>query len=272
MSLTILTALFASTALLYASVGFGGGSTYLTILVMADTDYLLLAPLALICNVIVVAGGVSRFSRSGIIPWRRAIPLVAASVPCAFVAGYVPIPRTVFVGLLGMALALASAALLLPLVRRPTTRGRSKPDGARSDLAVTGLTRSGLGEMAVGGMLGTLAGFVGIGGGILLAPVLHLTRWADARTIAGVSALFILVNSLSGIGGQAAKLMGTGSLAEIASFWPLGLAVLVGGQIGSHAAITVWSEPVLRAATAALTLFVALRMLAEFARQVGSTG
>ncbi len=109
--------------------------------------------------------------------------------------------------------------------------------------------------------LGFLAGLVGIGGGIFLAPLLHLTRWNDARAIAATASLFILVNSLFGLAGQLAK-GGTGRLADAATAGlPLFIAVVIGGQIGSLLAVRFLPQRLIRWLTAALTIWVGARLL-----------
>ena len=92
----LLALLFAATALLYASVGFGGGSTYNALLVLAETDYRVLPSIALCCNIVVVTGGVWRFARAGHIPWLRVLPLVLLSVPMAWIGGRIVVPETVW--------------------------------------------------------------------------------------------------------------------------------------------------------------------------------
>ncbi len=243
-----LTALFALTAALYASVGFGGGSTYTALLTLADTDYRILPAISLICNVIVVTGGSYRFIRAGEVDWKRVLPLVAISAPLAWLGGLTPIGQPLFK--LVLALSLLAAGLLLLFQREAAA------DGAQAR------TRSTWFDLAAGAGTGYLAGLVGIGGGIFLAPILHLTRWGRARAIAATASVFILVNSLAGLAGQAMKLGNSAQgMAAITPYWPLMLAVLVGGQIGSHAAVRLLPQIIVRRATAVLILYVAGQLL-----------
>lgn len=244
----LLTVLFALTALLYASVGFGGGSTYNALLVLNGVDFVLLPVIALCCNIIVVAGGTFRFAAAGHVPWRRAWPIFALSVPMAWLGGRLPVSELVFAGLLGGSLLFAGVSLLAPV-----------PSSAMA--AVPGHGHGRWTAPAVGGGAGLLAGMVGIGGGIFLAPVLHLARWDRARTIAGTCSVFILVNSIAGLGGQVTKLNDLGRLGELRDFWPLFLAVLLGGQAGSLLGSRNLSSLALRRVTAALILFVAARLM-----------
>ena len=119
-----------------------------------------------------------------------------------------------------------------------------------------------LGPM-VAGPLGLLSGIVGIGGGIFLAPVLHLIGWDKTRRIAASASIFILANSLAGLAGQLGKLSGGGAAAlqPIVAYWPLAIAVLIGGQIGSRAGVTLLAPVWLRRLTAVLILYVAARLL-----------
>ncbi len=245
-----LAALFAITALLYASVGFGGGSTYNALLALADVDYRLMPAVALICNVIVVSGGTLRFHRAGHIPWRPAWPLFALSVPMALLGGFLLVPQTVFIGLLGFSLLLAGFAMLL--------RERRATDllAVRSDLPVT--------IPVIGGGLGLLAGSIGIGGGIFLAPLLHMLRWGPAKSIAGVASAFILVNSTAGLIGQLSRLYASDLFVQLLSFWPLFLAVLFGGQIGSLLATGPLLARTVRRLTIILVLYVAIRLIWRF--------
>ena len=245
MSLGLIVAFFA-TALIYASVGFGGGSTYTALLVLNETDYRILPFVSLVCNVIVVTGGTIRYARAGLIPWRRVLPLVIASAPLAVVGGMTPIKQPMFMAVLG--LSLLAAGVLLVLQRELRTEATDRPTKPVADALL-------------GGAIGYLSGLVGIGGGIFLATVLYLMRWGPARTIAATASLFILINSLSGLVGQSIKLGNAGELSAVTSYWPLALAVLVGGQVGSWAGVKISSPTVVRRATGVLILYVAIQLL-----------
>jgi uncharacterized protein len=234
---------FFAAALLYASVGFGGGSTYTALLTLVGTDYRVLPAISLVCNVVVVTGGSIRYVRAGEVKWRRVIPLVAFSAPLAWLGGLTPITQSAFT--LVLAISLLAAGLLLLL----------QQEGKTIELQFR--ERSGAIDIFAGGASGYLAGLVGIGGGIFLAPILHLTRWGSSREIAGTASLFILVNSLAGLAGQAMKLNAGGGMTSLMPYWPLALAVLIGGQIGSFASLKLLSQSHVRRATGLLILFVA---------------
>jgi len=250
-----LPALFLVTALLYAAVGFGGGSTYNALLVLYGADFRVLPAVALICNIIVVTGGVFRFYRAGHVNLKRLAPFMIASVPAAFVGGRLPISETLFVGLLGFALLLSGARLL------------SGP--AEATQPSTHQTVPWLAAASVGGGIGLLSGLVGIGGGIFLAPALYLWRWGGPRVIAAAASVFILVNSLSGLAGQLAKLGDASLLPALVAYWPLFPAVLIGGQIGSALASARLPAGLIKRLTAVLILYVAVRLLYRWVQLSG---
>lgn len=245
MGLGALSAAFAVAALLYASVGFAGGSTYTALLVLAGTDQGVLPIVSLCCNLIVASGGVWHCFKSGLVPWRRLWPLLAVSVPAAAIGGALPVSKPVFILLLGGSLLVAG--LLLLVQREPRDAGE----------------RHGRWRFAgplVAAPIGLLSGIVGIGGGIFLAPVLHLIGWDRAKRVAAAASVFILANSLAGLVGQVTKLSGL-HVDAVTSYWPLALAVLVGGQIGSRAGVQILPASVLRRLTALLILFVSAQLL-----------
>lgn len=238
-----LAGLFAAVALLYASVGFGGGSTYSALLALSDTDYRLIPVIALLCNIIVVTGGTVRFVRGDLINWRQVLPLIAVSAPLAFIGGLLPIKQSVFYLLLGSGLLLSSLILLF---RIETFATRRLPQPLL---------------LAVSSAVGLLAGLSGVGGGIFMSPVLHLIRWADAKRIAAFASLYILINSITGIAGQLVKAGPVSLMNPAVEYWPLMLAVLIGGQIGSHFGLKLLSPVWLRNLTALLVGYVAIRLL-----------
>lgn len=245
-----LAALFLGTAILYSSVGFGGGSTYTALLVLSGVDYRAIPAISLVCNILVVAAGSWRFSRAGHVEWARIWPLLLFSVPMAWLGGTVALDERAFVGLLSLALLAAGLAMLW----QPEPRATSGP-------VPRGITWV---EPLVGGGLGFFAGLVGLGGGIFLAPVLHLLRWGGAKAIAGTCALFILVNSIGGLAGQLGKEDGVDRLGMLSGHWLLFPAVLVGGLIGSGLGSGRLRPAHLRAATALLVLYVAVRLGLRF--------
>lgn len=241
---------FAATAAVYAAVGFGGGSTYNALLVLAGTDYRVVPVVGLACNLIVVAGGTLVYLRSGWLRRDVALPLAIASVPCAWLGGATPVDQATFSLLLGGSLVVAGGLLLVP------NRAVAVVEEVR-------LSRRRLWVVGpvVGGAIGYLAGLVGIGGGIFLSPLLHLGRLAHPQVIAATASVFILVNSIAGLGGQWFKLRAAADLPGVGGYGWLLLAVLVGGQIGSRAGVSRLNGAAVRSLTGVLVIYVGLRLL-----------
>lgn len=246
-----LSIIFLLTALLYASVGFGGGSTYIALLALAETDYRILPVIALLCNIIVVIGGTLRFHLRHLVEWSRIWPILMLSVPAAWAGGRVEIEQSNFLVLLGLSLTIAAILLIVePLLQE---RGRDQLKWAQASwfapLAGTGI--------------GFLSGMVGIGGGIFLAPILLLLNWADSRRIAATASVFILVNSLGGLTGQLMKPGWHQSGLDLSSYWPLFLMVFIGGQFGSYLASKRLPERWIKVLTAMLVFYVAIRIFVQ---------
>ena len=236
---------FLVTALLYASVGFGGGSTYSALLALSGLDYRLLPLISLACNIVVVTGSSIRFARAGLTPWRKAAVIVMLGAPLSFLGGLTPIKEAMFLTLLGASLVLTSLTMLIPV--RENAEGTPTQAAKWMPLAAA--------------PLGYFAGLVGIGGGIFLSPLLHLARWHEARGIAATASLFILVNSLFGLAGQMVK-NGPGLFGQaLGAALPLLVAVMIGGQIGSLLAARLLPPQWIRWLTAALVLVVGVRLL-----------
>ncbi len=247
-SVAYLIPLFFVTAVVYASVGFGGGSTYLALLVLSGIPYGAIPKLALICNLIVVTGGLYHYLRQSLLPYRRVLPFILTSVPLAYLGGSIPLDKRLFLTLLAISLAIAGLRLLL-------TGYSVQSRNPRSDRTIWGL------GLSVGALLGFVSGLVGIGGGIFLSPLLYFLRWGSAREIAAMSSMFIFVNSLSGLVGQFSK---SGLPLDLSWILPLVLAVFVGGQIGSRLSAGHLRAMQLQRITAVLILFVSARIFWTF--------
>ena len=247
MTAFILPVLFFATAALYATVGFGGGSTYTALLVMMDDAIWRIPIIALICNITVVAAGSYLAVTRRAFVWQRAAPFFIASVPLAFIGGLIALRDETYITLLAISLLLAGLRLLLI----------GDKDIIASPTQSTGKA------IAIGGALGLLSGMVGIGGGIFLAPILYYLRWADSKTIAALCSFFILVNSLAGLAGQLVK-NGAGVIPEIAEVaLPLMAATLLGGLLGARLLLEYLSPNKIQQITALLIIFVATRLLLQ---------
>lgn len=239
--------LFGVTALFYAAVGFGGGSTYNALLVLNGTDHRILPLIALGCNILVVTGGTIRFAREGHISLGRLAPFLVTSIPAALIGGRLPISETLFTGLLGGALLLSGIRMMLQGTPQITAETAKTIPTWRA--AVTGL------------VIGGLSGIVGIGGGIFLAPILYWMNWGRPRQIAAACSVFILTNSTSGMFGQLIKVGDMDLISLAMPYWPLLLAVFVGGQIGSWLGAKGFQPMFIKRLTAILILYVAARLI-----------
>ena len=240
----ILSILFFVTAILYSSVGFGGGSTYLALLFIWGIPYFIFPLIALSCNIVVVSGNCFNYIRAGNLNLKLLIPYLIGSIPLAFIGGSLPIEKKIFEILLFVVLAIAGLLLLFNF--------KSYEDSEK-DCRKIPVTIS----ILIGGILGFISGVVGIGGGIFLSPILFLIRAGRPKHIITAASLFILINSLSGIIGQLTK---NAVLSEIQNYWFLLLAVLIGGQLGNFLNLKIFPTRVLALVTSCLVLFVAIRM------------
>ena len=240
----ILSFLFFLTAILYSSVGFGGGSTYLALLLIWGIPYQVFPIIALCCNIIVVSGNCFNYIKAGNINVKLLSPFLISSVPFAFIGGSLQLDKSFFEILLFIILTLTGLSLLLKF----RSFDETKEVGNNIPKIISFL---------IGGSIGFVSGVIGIGGGIFLSPVLLLIKAAKARHIATTASLFILINSISGLVGQSTKGF---ILNEIYNYWPLFLLVLIGGQLGNFLNIKILPTRVMILFTAGLVIFVSVRM------------
>jgi uncharacterized membrane protein YfcA len=236
---------FLIIALVYASVGFGGGSSYLAILALYHIPFAEMKLTALICNIIVVTGGTIIFIKNKQVDWRKVLPLVIVSVPMAFAGARLKLSQDTFFIILGCSL-LAAAILLWMKTKQ------------HDNFTALQTKNSYLKDTLLGGAIGFLSGMVGIGGGIFLAPVLNLMKWDTPKKIAATASLFILVNSISGITGQLSMLPQGINYVQIAL---LCAAVFIGGQVGSRMGAVKFNPIVIRRVTAVVVFFAGAEVL-----------
>ena len=242
--MTLLAILFFITALLYSSVGFGGGSTYLALLLIWGVPYFIFPVIALSCNIIVVSGNCFNYIRAGNLNLKLLIPYLLGSIPLAYIGGSLPIEKKLFEIILFLVLTAAGVLLFLNF--------KSYDDKEKSYRIIPTIV-----SILIGGLLGFISGIVGIGGGIFLSPILFLIRAGRPKHIVTMASLFILINSLSGIAGQLTK---NAVISEIFNYWYLLAAVFIGGQFGNYLNLKIFSTKVLAFVTATLVIFVAARM------------
>ncbi len=236
-------------ALIYSSVGFGGGSSYLALLALPAfaLAFPVIRSSALFCNLIVVGGGLLVFYREGKLSLRECWPYLAGSVPMAYVGGFWPIREDTFFVLLGFTLVFVPFLLWF----------QPQPN---ADKEVARYPETLPLKILIGGLIGLLSGLVGIGGGIFLSPVLHILRWSEPRRISALASLFIFVNSLGGLAGQFKN--GIPEL-HVDFLAPLLLAVLIGGQIGSRLGARRFNPMYIKRITAVLILVAGLNILKD---------
>ena len=240
----ILSILFFVTAILYASVGFGGGSTYLALLLIWNIPYHIFPIIALLCNIFVVSGNSFNYIKAGNLNLKLLIPYLIGSVPLAFIGGSLPIEKSIFEIFLFIVLAIAGILLLINF--------KSYDDNESTYRNIPVVI-----SIFIGGILGFVSGVVGIGGGIFLSPILFLIKAAKPKHIVTTASLFILINSASGIIGQLTKNI---VLSDISNYWYLFLMVIIGGHIGNYLNLKIFPTRLLALITSGLVLFVAIRM------------
>ena len=239
-----LSILFFGTAILYSSVGFGGGSTYLALLLIWGVPYTIFPIIALSCNIIVVSGNCFNYIRAGNLNLKLLIPYLIGSIPLSFIGGSLNIEKQIFEILLFFVLLIAGCLLLINF--------NSYDDKDKSYKNIPYFI-----SITIGAILGFVSGIVGIGGGIFLSPILYLLKVARPKHIVTVASLFILINSIFGIAGQLTKEI---YFEEIYPYFYLLIAVLIGGQIGNYLNLKIFPTKILALITSILVIFVAIRV------------
>jgi uncharacterized membrane protein YfcA len=240
----ILSIFFLITSILYSSVGFGGGSTYLALMLIWEIPFYIIPILALCCNIIVVSGNSINYIRSGNFSLNLLLPYLVGSVPLAFFGASLSISKELFEILLFVILTIAGILLL----------NRSKFFDSNK-IKINQIPKKI--SVLIGCVIGFISGIVGIGGGIFLSPILFLIKAGYPKQIATTASLFILINSIFGVAGQLTKDI---VLNQFLNFWPLFLIVFMGGQIGNFLNIKFLSNKTLSLITSLLVIFVAIRM------------
>jgi uncharacterized membrane protein YfcA len=216
MSLSVLLLLLTCilfVAILYSSVGHGGGSGYIAVLALFSLEPAAFKPTALVLNILVSAVATFSFARAGHFSWRLFWPFAVASIPCSFIGGYINLPPHLYKPLVGIILLASACRLFFHTEQHVDMEIRQPPAPA---------------ALIFGALLGFLSGLVGVGGGIFLSPLLLFLKWGRAREVSAVAALFVLVNSVAGLLGHLS------SLRAVPHFVPmLAVAALIGGSIGA---------------------------------------
>lgn len=236
----LLIVLIALVAFAYAMVGHGGASGYLALLALAGAAVSVMRPTALTLNLVVSAIAFVQYARAGHFRWHVFWPFALLSVPAAWLGAKVDLDPLVYKRVLAVCLLFA-VARLFGLFGAGASTDRSVPL---------------VPALLIGAVLGLVSGMIGIGGGILLSPVLMLCRWADAKTTAATSALFIFVNSAAGMAGSLSK--GETVTPEML---PWLVAAVIGGFAGSWIGASRLPELRLRQALGLVLLFASVKLM-----------
>lgn len=226
-------------AVLYSSVGHGGASGYLGVMAFLAVSPSVTRPTALVLNLFVASIAFVQFYRAKHFDWKIFAPFAAASIPFAFIGGTIQLPTTIYKIILGAVLILAAVRLAIHI------KSESEPREPKIWLC-----------LVLGALIGLVSGLVGVGGGIFLTPILLLFNWTETKRAAGISALFILVNSISGLLGNYAQVL---QLPSNVWFWIA--AAIIGGIIGSTFGSRRFQSLTLRRVLAVGLLIAGLKLI-----------
>ncbi|NBN88016.1 MAG: sulfite exporter TauE/SafE family protein [Candidatus Fonsibacter lacus] len=240
----MLSIIFFLVAAIYASVGFAGGTSYLALLTIYDVEYLLIPIIALACNIIVASGNCFNYIRAGNLDIKFLTPYFLGSIPLAYIGGKFQITKDFFQILLFFCLTISSLLLLIQARQYKLTNQIIK----KIPFFVAVL---------IGAIIGLVSGIVGIGGGIILSPILFNLKAAQPNKIVMAASLFILINSIAGFLGQIQKF---NNISQLQPYLYLPLAVLLGGQLGNFLNIKILKSHILALLTSLLVLIVAVRL------------
>jgi uncharacterized membrane protein YfcA len=240
----MLSIIFFLVAAIYASVGFAGGTSYLALLTIYDVEYLLIPIIALACNIIVASGNCFNYIRAGNLDIKFLTPYFLGSIPLAYIGGKFQITKDFFQILLFFCLTISSLLLLIQAREYKLTNQIIK----KIPFFVAVL---------IGAIIGLVSGIVGIGGGIILSPILFNLKAAQPNKIVMAASLFILINSIAGFLGQIQKF---NNISQLQPYLYLPLAVLLGGQLGNFLNIKILKSHILALLTSLLVLIVAVRL------------
>jgi uncharacterized membrane protein YfcA len=227
-------------AFLYSSVGHGGASGYLALMALFSIAPEVMKPTALTLNLFVSLTSFIQFYRGKHFDWKIFLPFAIASVPMAFVGGMITVDPFIYKKILGI-------LLLVPIIRFLFFRNIPVKDLRQSNIGLSFL---------IGGSIGLISGMIGIGGGIILSPVILLLKWADMKRAAGISALFIFVNSISGLAGQFTK--GIHFSPDMYAYVAVAFA---GGICGSYFGSMKFNQTLLKYLLAVVLMLAAYKLL-----------
>jgi len=227
-------------ALLYASVGHGGASGYLALMAIYGFAPEIMKPTALILNLFVSLTSFLLFLKGGHFKWKLFLPFALASIPFSFLGGTISLDAHIYKKVLGV-------LLLFPVLRFFIFPNTAEKDMKASSIAIS---------LLAGAVIGFLSGLIGIGGGILLSPILLLLNWTNQKQTAAISALFIFVNSVSGLAGQ----LSHGIKIEPQMFSFVAIA-FVGGLLGAWLGSLKFNQQILKYTLAVVLLMASVKLI-----------
>lgn len=227
-------------ALLYASVGHGGASGYLALMALYGFTPQEMKPTALVLNLFVSMISFIQYYTGGHFKARLFIPIALASIPCAFFGGMLSIDVVVYKRILGI-------LLLFPVFRFFFFKNVKDSDLKKPDITIS---------LIAGAVIGLFSGMIGIGGGIILSPVLILLKWTNQQQTAAISAAFIFVNSVAGLGGMLTQ----GVTLTVDMWWYIAVA-FAGGLVGAYIGAKKFNQEILKYVLATVLLVAAYKLL-----------
>lgn len=227
-------------AFLYSSVGHGGASGYLALMAIFSITPEVMKPTALLLNLFVSLTSFIQFYRGQHFRWKIFLPFAITSIPLSFVGGMVHVDGTIYKKILGI-------LLVIPIVRFLFFSNIKVDEIRKSDLWLS---------LVIGAAIGLLSGLIGIGGGIILSPVILLLKWTDQKQTAAISALFIFVNSLSGLAGQLTK-----GINFSTDMYLYVVIAFVGGLCGAYFGALKFKQTVLKYVLASVLMLAAFKLL-----------
>lgn len=232
--------LIAVVAFLYSSVGHGGASGYLALMVLFGISPQLMKPSALILNIFVSSIAFYQYYREGFFRWKLLLPFIILSIPLSFIGAKIQIDTHIYKIILGVCLLIATIRIL-------DLFGKNKNKLLREIKFIPAIL--------IGGIIGFVSGMIGIGGGILLSPVLILLHWSDMKQTAATSASFIFLNSISGLAGAS---IGSKVFSSNIYYWAG--AVIIGGSFGAFYGSRKFNYVVLKYILSGVLIFACTKL------------
>ena len=231
-------------AALYASVGHGGASGYLALMAIFSIAPAVMKPTALLLNLFVSSVSFVQFYRGGYFKWKTFWPFAVTSIPMSFLGGTLVVDNFLYKKILGI-------LLLIPIIRFFFFKNADHKDFKEPDFTLS---------LVIGALIGFLSGMIGIGGGIILSPVLLLLKWTDQKQTAAISALFIFVNSVAGLSGQFTK-----RIHFSVDMFVYVMVAFAGGIIGAYFGALKFRQNILKNVLACVLAVAAYKLLFTFA-------